>query len=112
MKAALAGREPPRSPQRHSSGAARPAAFSTGIPPPPSPEGESDTSDTEDYWAKIRRRATRGGDQELAGRLNVRAALVQYNRKGGNPRWEAVPYGQLKELCQAGEKFWVAFPLF
>lgn len=54
----------------------------------------------------------RGGDWELAGRLDVRAAPVQYDRRGGNPWWEALPYEQLKELCKAGKDFGWNSPYF
>lgn len=35
-----------------------------------------------------------------------------YNRLGANLRWEPLPYGHLKELCQTAEEFGRDLPYF
>lgn len=77
----------------------RPHSSLIKTPPSPEESGDSSSSDTEpeDHWTEVWKLAARDGNWEIAEKL---AASVVY-KQGRNPKWEAIPYRELKQLCKA-----------
>lgn len=69
------------------------------LPPLWSDSSDSDT-DSGDHWAKVRKQAAQEGAWDIAGKLQILAAAVVFKR-GKNPKWESIPYTELKELSKA-----------
>ncbi|KAF4801190.1 hypothetical protein TURU_036568 [Turdus rufiventris] len=59
----------------------------------------SHPSTSEDPWDTIRKTAVKEGDWQIVSKFVV--TLVCYERRGENPRYEPMLYGEIKELCRA-----------